>query len=78
MRKPTIHIQWKGTDVCTDIVCPNCGQYYHFDGYFLYSFKCSKCGKVYEVPVEIPIKEIDESSDWYENAVVLQPEEDDE
>ena len=41
-------VQWKGTDVCIDLHC-TCGADHHFDGEFLYHFKCGECGQVYEV-----------------------------
>jgi hypothetical protein len=42
-------IQWKGTDVCLDFHC-KCGAYAHFDGFFAYAFRCSKCNMVWEMP----------------------------
>ena len=45
---PHIWIQWKGTDVCCDIYC-DCGASSHFDGDFLYFFRCSNCGQVWEI-----------------------------
>jgi len=43
-------IQWKGTDVCFDFVCP-CGGDGHFDGYFASVIRCVACGQEYEMPV---------------------------
>lgn len=45
-------IQWKGTDVCIDIVCPQCGNDYHFDGDFMYFVRCA-CGQVFEMGTEV-------------------------
>lgn len=42
-------IQWKGTDVCADLLC-ECGWYGHHDGYFLYTWECPDCGTVWEAP----------------------------
>jgi hypothetical protein len=39
-------IQWKGTDVCVDLEC-ECGAYIHFDGLFLYAWRCPRCGAVW-------------------------------
>lgn len=66
-----IYIQWKGTDVCCDIYCPKCKTNYHYDGYFLYSFKCMKCGSVYKLPMELDIKKINKKDIFYENAIEL-------
>lgn len=40
-------IQWKGTNVCMDIHCPNCGLG-HIDAEFAYYIRCS-CGQIYAV-----------------------------
>ena len=34
---PMTFIQWKGTDLCMDFYCPECGDHSHFDGEFAYS-----------------------------------------
>ena len=39
-------IQWKGTDVCVDLHC-KCGHHGHYDGDFLYFYKCPACGSKY-------------------------------
>jgi hypothetical protein len=41
-------IQWKGTDVCIDVHC-SCGAFAHFDGDFLYYYKCPNCKKKFAV-----------------------------
>lgn len=43
-------IQWKGTYVCVDLICPKCEAQYHFDGEFLYSWLCTNCGQHYVMP----------------------------
>lgn len=40
-------IQWKGTDVCMDLLCPKCGYHNHYDGYFAYTVQCAKCKTYY-------------------------------
>ena len=50
-------IQWKGTDLCMDFYC-DCGGQSHFDGMFAYAIKCPDCGTFYEMPTNIPLKEI--------------------
>lgn len=44
-------IQWKGTNACVDLVCPRCNHRAHFDGYFLYAWKCSNCSAYYAMPI---------------------------
>jgi transcription initiation factor IIE alpha subunit len=53
-------IQWKGTDVCIDIYCPSCKHHSHYDGWFLYYFKCPKCGTMYEMGTEVSMTEMEE------------------
>lgn len=50
-------IQWKGTDVCIDIVCP-CGASFHYDGDFLYSYLCPACGNTYVLGTEVTLTPI--------------------
>ena len=45
---PRAFIQWKGTDVCADLLC-ECGARGHFDGTFMYHVKCALCCRVYDV-----------------------------
>lgn len=47
--KPNVFIQWKGTDVCFDFWC-ECGEQGHYDGFFAYAFRCSRCETIYEMP----------------------------
>jgi len=42
-------IQWKGTDVCIDLYCPDCGEHYHHDGDFMYYLQCPYCNNIYAV-----------------------------
>ena len=39
-------LQWKGTDACIDLHC-TCGHAGHYDGDFLYYYRCSACGAKY-------------------------------
>lgn len=43
------YIQWKGTEVCMDISCLNCGVRGHFDEEFLYEWTCGCCGQLHEM-----------------------------
>lgn len=45
--------QWKGTDVCIDLTCPDCKGQTHYDGDFLYAWKCPYCGSEWEMPQHI-------------------------
>lgn len=56
-QRPNGGIQWKGTDVCIDLLCV-CGANDHFDGEFFYFFKCRKCGRKYSVGARIVLKEL--------------------
>lgn len=42
-------IQWKGTDLCMDFICPNCGYQDHFDGYGFYTITCTTCKAVFRL-----------------------------
>ena len=50
-------IQWKGTDACIDLHC-KCGAHLHFDGYFLYHFKCPHCERSYAVGQTVALIEM--------------------
>lgn len=56
---PVIHtpgnfVRWKGTDVCIDLRCM-CGAMPHFDGLFLYAWRCTACGAVWVMATEVPM-----------------------
>jgi hypothetical protein len=50
--KPHGWIQWKGTNVCIDLHC-SCGAHCHFDGDFLYYWKCPHCSTVWEMGTHV-------------------------
>jgi hypothetical protein len=50
-------IQWKGINVCIDLHCA-CGKLLHFDGDFLYTWKCLHCGRCYEMGSHIAMYEL--------------------
>jgi hypothetical protein len=56
---PHVYIQWKGTDVCLDFHCEcdaeNDDDFGHFDGFFAYHIKCSRCGRVYKLPTQLEL-----------------------
>lgn len=62
--EPHLWIQWKGTEVCCDIHC-KCGAHLHFDGDFLYAFRCGACGQLYETGSHVPIYAV-ERTDAYQ------------
>lgn len=49
---PSMFIQWKGTDVCIELTCP-CGYDGHYDGFFLYAWRCPECRRVWVMPWHI-------------------------
>jgi hypothetical protein len=57
--RPRAFIQYKGTDICCDIHCPNCKAHGHIDSYFCYQYRCLICNKVYELSPFIEMKEIE-------------------
>lgn len=60
--KPSVFIQWKGTDACFDFHC-ECGEHLHFDGYFAYFPRCSFCGTVWEMPCYLYPRKADEGQE---------------
>ena len=70
--KPHLWIQWKGTDVCCDIHC-SCGAHLHFDGDFLYAFKCGACGQLYETGSYVAIHPVAETDAF--KPIEIAPEE---
>lgn len=51
----TVFIQWKGTDVCLDFYCQQCGMSSHYDGDFAYSLRCVYCDAVFAMPHSLPL-----------------------
>jgi len=45
-KKRMSFLQHKGSALCIDLYC-ECGNHYHYDGDFLYNWKCNKCGSIY-------------------------------
>lgn len=68
---PHCYIQWKGTDVCVDLYC-TCGEHLHFDGWFLYFWKCPKCATTWEMGTAVVMRESNR-----EDEMVQYPEADD-
>lgn len=54
---PRTFVQWKGTDLCMDLMCP-CGCDSHIDGMFAYYVECPSCHAIYEMPTQIPLKRV--------------------
>lgn len=50
-------IQWKGTDVCMDVLCA-CGAHMHVDGEFAYYLRCPHCQRVYGVGAYVRLVEL--------------------
>jgi hypothetical protein len=53
---PYAFVQWKGTDVCADIHC-TCGHHSHIDAEFAYNVRCPGCGKLWEMPYSLALRE---------------------
>lgn len=51
--KYTTNIQWKGTKLCMDLNCPECGENSHFDGMFAYIIECPHCSSQFQMPTDI-------------------------
>jgi len=58
----TTFIQWKGTDLCMDMYCPQCGTHNHYDGEFAYNIRCGHCKAVFEMPTDVPLKLVESPS----------------
>lgn len=54
---PHGRIQWKGTDVCMDIVCV-CGADAHVDAIFFYHYQCLACGRKFAVGTRVALIEL--------------------
>ena len=52
-------IQWKGTDVCCDVRCGDCGNHYHIDGEFFYGWTC-ECGAHWKSPHHVTFERVSE------------------
>jgi len=57
IKRPSLALQWKGTDACLDFWCA-CGKSYHFDGYFCYQVQCPVCGRIYGLDTTIRLVEL--------------------
>ena len=69
MSDPVTFIQWKGTDLCMDFWCPECGSHSHFDGMFAYAIKCDGCGSFFEMPTDVPVKKLNAAPETYLQAI---------
>lgn len=59
--RPSVYIQYKNTDICIDFHCLCDTEHEptgmgHYDGYHAYAVKCGRCGRIYELPTELPLK----------------------
>lgn len=55
------HIQWKGTDVCIDIICPKCGNQDHIDADFCYFVRCESCKTTWRLGTEVSLTKTDDA-----------------
>lgn len=69
-KEPYGWIQWKGTNVCIDLLC-TCGYHGHCDADFFYYYKCPQCNKKYAVGQVVKLIELnEEQSKEVENTAV--------
>lgn len=54
----TTNIQWKGTNLCMDFICPDCGCNSHFDGMFANYIRCCQCKSVFKMPTDISVTKV--------------------
>lgn len=52
----TTFVQWKGTDLCMDIYCPNCGKSGHIDGMGVHAIRCARCNAIYRMPTDLRLE----------------------
>jgi hypothetical protein len=57
----SMFIQWKGTDLCVDFICADCGEITHYDGYHAYVLECP-CGAVWQLGTQVIAKRVTEST----------------
>lgn len=63
-------IQWKGTNVCMDWICPVCDEQYHVDADFCYFLKCLECGSLFKVGTAVSLTLQDSTTDENDKCVV--------
>lgn len=67
--RPSVFIQWKGTNACLDLHClcdapDERSGVGHFDGYHAYALRCVRCGRIYELPQELALTLVDERTPY--------------
>jgi hypothetical protein len=55
--KPYGWIQWKGTNVCMDVLC-ECGYHGHLDAMFAYHVRCPQCHTIYECDGYVTLRKV--------------------
>lgn len=58
MTKPNF-IQWKGTDLCMDLYCPECDTHSHIDGFFAYYVRCPSCKAVFKLADHVEMTKVE-------------------
>lgn len=59
MPNPQNFLQHKGSDLCWDLECPQCGESGHIDGSHNYFVRCRGCGQRYKVADRLEITPVD-------------------
>lgn len=55
--RPGSFIQWKGTDLCMDFLCP-CGGGAHICETFVYAVQCGRCGRKWHLSPTVSVREV--------------------
>jgi hypothetical protein len=50
-----VFLQWKGTDACFDLHCPECALHSHFDVDFAYAVRCPGCGRTWVMQTQLDV-----------------------
>jgi len=58
-------LQHKGSDLCIDIVCPNCKDSVHIDGDFLYQWECKVCKTLYNMGDFLVMQEAKKGEEYF-------------
>lgn len=54
------NVQWKGTDLTMDFVCPDCGKQSLVTGMFAAAIRCPFCRSAYVMPTDLPLRRANE------------------
>jgi hypothetical protein len=57
MESGVASVQWKGSDLCADVIC-GCGADWHVDAEMPFSgfIRCPSCLRIWEIPSALPLR----------------------